>query len=255
VLLWGFGELGGGSSSGSPLNVFQEHGSRVTRVRFNPSGSKLGMTDMSGMLSLWRFDLNDVRAGPYFKLRVHSKRALELCWVNEGSVVATGGTSRPGSKQRGVALWDVLVPSPCVASWPAHPGGTHALVYSPRHQLLLSGGKDGDLCVFDLRQHTLLRTISRTHGLTIRCLALSPDESLLASASTDGTIKLWDLPTLTEREHWTEAHEKHTFMKPTTGYFTRPISTHGVTNIAFARDHLLSCGADGRLLSWALTSS
>jgi WD40 repeat protein len=242
------------------VSVFQAGGgSRVTRVRFNASGSKLGATDMAGALSLWRFDLSEEEhAGPFFKYRVHSKRALELCWINEGSVLATGGTSRAGGKRRDVALWDVLMPSPCVASWATHPGGAHSLAYSPRHQLLVSGGKEGDLCVFDLRQRVLLRTISRAHALNIKCLALAPDESLLASGSTDGAVRVWDLggaAVLAEREHWADVHEKRTFMKPTTGFFSRPISTYGAMDVAFANGRLLSCGADGRLLSRPIFSA
>lgn len=262
VLLWGYGG-GGAKSSGSrggPVSVFQAGGgSRVTRVRFNASGSKLGATDMAGALSLWRFDLSEEEhVGPFFKYRVHSKRALELCWINEGSVLATGGTSRAGGKRRDVALWDVLMPSPCVASWATHPGGAHSLAYSPRHQLLVSGGKEGDLCVFDLRQRVLLRTISRAHALNIKCLALAPDESLLASGSTDGAVRVWDLggaAVLAEREHWADVHEKRTFMKPTTGFFSRPISTYGAMDVAFANGRLLSCGADGRLLSRPIFSA
>ncbi len=37
--------------------------------------------------------------------------------------------------------------------------------------------------------------ILRGHTLTVRSIALSPDEQTLASGSHDGTIKLWDLPT------------------------------------------------------------
>lgn len=37
--------------------------------------------------------------------------------------------------------------------------------------------------------------ILRGHTLTVRAIALSPDEQTLASGSHDGTIKLWDLPT------------------------------------------------------------
>ncbi|ELR14288.1 WD domain, Gbeta repeat containing protein [Acanthamoeba castellanii str. Neff] len=259
VLLWGYGGGGGGAKASGSRGGPAGGGSRVTRVRFNASGSKLGATDMAGALSLWRFDLSEEEhVGPFFKYRVHSKRALELCWINEGSVLATGGTSRAGGKRRDVALWDVLMPSPCVASWATHPGGAHSLAYSPRHQLLVSGGKEGDLCVFDLRQRVLLRTISRAHALNIKCLALAPDESLLASGSTDGAVRVWDLggaAVLAEREHWADVHEKRTFMKPTTGFFSRPISTYGAMDVAFANGRLLSCGADGRLLSRPIFSA
>jgi WD40 repeat protein len=39
-------------------------------------------------------------------------------------------------------------------------------------------------------QHANLLTL-RPHGLGILCAAFSPDEQRLASASHDGTVKVW----------------------------------------------------------------
>lgn len=36
-----------------------------------------------------------------------------------------------------------------------HDQGASSLAYAPQHQLLISAGKKGDVCIFDVRQRTL----------------------------------------------------------------------------------------------------
>lgn len=36
-----------------------------------------------------------------------------------------------------------------------HDQGASSVAYAPQHQLLISAGKKGDVCVFDVRQRTL----------------------------------------------------------------------------------------------------
>jgi DmX-like protein len=61
--------------------------------------------------------------------------------------VATTGFSK---NHHNVCLWDVLmIPNrSLVAYFVCHEdGGGQSIVYSPRHQLLISGGKHGDICM------------------------------------------------------------------------------------------------------------
>lgn len=36
-----------------------------------------------------------------------------------------------------------------------HDQGASSLIYAPQHQVLISAGKKGDVCIFDVRQRTL----------------------------------------------------------------------------------------------------
>jgi DmX-like protein len=89
-----------------------------------------------------------------------------------------------------VCLWDVVVGGSPVVSWDTHAGGAHSIVYSPRHQLLVSGGKRGDIVAYDIRQRQIVGQIPLAHTLNVKALAIHPAESLLASASTDGSVKV-----------------------------------------------------------------
>jgi WD40 repeat protein len=77
--------------------------------------------------------------------------------------------------------------------------------------------------------------VLRGHSDRVRSLAFTPDGSLLASASEDGDIRLWDARK---------------------GKPDRVLSEHGqaVFGVAFGPDggRVYSCGHDGRLLAWPL---
>lgn len=42
-----------------------------------------------------------------------------------------------------------------LAAFTCHDQGSSCLVFAPQHQVLISCGKRGDVCVFDVRQRTL----------------------------------------------------------------------------------------------------
>lgn len=53
-----------------------------------------------------------------------------------------------------------------------HDQGASSLVYAPQHQLLISAGKKGDICIFDVRQRVLRHRFQviqsiwrRNHGI------------------------------------------------------------------------------------------
>ena len=72
---------------------------------------------------------------------------------------------------------------------------------------------------------------------------------LTISGSSEGTIKVFDLPSFQERESWESAHNRQTFVrKPGVGVFNTPVSTYGVMQVLLTEKYLWSCGADGKIL-------
>ncbi|MGF1512724.1 MAG: 4-Cys prefix domain-containing protein [Elainellaceae cyanobacterium] len=60
--------------------------------------------------------------------------------------------------------------------------------------LLVSGGTNGTLQLWDLQKKTVIESW-RQHQARISGLAISPNQQILLSASTDGTVRLWSLQT------------------------------------------------------------
>jgi len=150
---------------------YRKSGARISKIHFNDSGSKFGYCDFGGVLSLWRFNSSpDGLHRPYVvrhntmvihrccwypnnlslslsqALQCHNKRAMDFAFLNAGSFISTAGIS---SDNYNVCFWDLLVPphKALVSALNCHEdGGAHSIVYSPRHQLLFSGGKQGEIC-------------------------------------------------------------------------------------------------------------
>ena len=72
-----------------------------------------------------------------------------------------------------------------------HEGGATSLGYSLTKQRLFSGGKKGEICVFDIRQSSLLHSIS-VHTSSINCIAVNDIDGYFVTGASDGDIKVRD---------------------------------------------------------------
>jgi len=76
----------------------------------------------------------------------------------------------------------------------------------------------------------------------------------LISGSSDGNIKIWDLPTFNCQTTWTDAHERHTFVRAPSvfsGQSESTVTTYGVTQVRASPGFIYSCGSDGRVVQTA----
>lgn len=70
-----------------------------------------------------------------------------------------------------------------------HDHGATVLQYAPKQQLLISGGRKGCICIFDIRQRQLIHTF-QAHDSAIKALALDPCEEYFTTGSAEGNIKV-----------------------------------------------------------------
>ena len=75
---------------------------------------------------------------------------------------------------------------------PNVPHSARSLAFSPDGDLMISGGEDGTVQLWNFRSGRLLKTFIG-HSKEVQSVALSADGTKVISASKDKTIKVWDL--------------------------------------------------------------
>lgn len=127
-----------------------------------------------------------------------------------------------------------------------HDHGATVLQYAPKQQLLISGGRKGYICIFDIRQRQLIHTF-QAHDSAIKALALDSCEEYFTTGSAEGNIKVWRLTGHGLIHSFKSEHAKQSIF--------RNIGA-GVMQIAISQDNrLFSCGADGTLKTRVLPSA
>ncbi|KAF9182064.1 regulator of (H+)-ATPase in vacuolar membrane [Haplosporangium sp. Z 11] len=235
VALWQFGQP-------NELNYYFGTNSKVLSVHFDSYGQKFGATDIRGDLHLWRFDSNTVGSKPFLSLNCHDRIARDFAFLGSSSVIATIGTS---SDNRNLAIWDTLLPKEKAQtqSYKVHDrGGGYSLAFSKRHQLLVSGGRSGEICIFDIRQPKLLHTI-QAHDMHVRSLYIDEAGLTLCSGSAEGDMKAWNLDTFEQLSSFGNLQARNRFQLQT---FDRiPIKAYGVAQIMATDDYYYTCGPTG----------
>uniref|UniRef100_A0A6I8PMC7 Dmx like 2 n=1 Tax=Ornithorhynchus anatinus TaxID=9258 RepID=A0A6I8PMC7_ORNAN len=228
------------------LVCFRQAGNaRVTRVYFNSQGNKCGVADGEGYLSIWQVNQTVSNPKPYMSWQSHSKTTSDFAFITSSSLVATAGHS---SDNRNVCLWDTLIApgNSLIHGFSCHDPGATVLQYAPRQQLLISGGREGWVCLFDIRQRRALHSF-QAHDSAIKALALAPCQEYFTTGSAEGNIKVWRLVGHGLIHSFKSEHAKQSIFRNVGA---------GVTQIDIGPgSRVFSCGADGTLKMRVLPSA
>lgn len=95
------------------------------------------------------------------------------------------------SESKNVCIWDSILPhgKALVMAFTCHEQGASSLVFAPQHQVLISAGKKGDVCLIDVRTKSIRHKFT-AHENAVKCIALDPHEDYFATGSADGDIKV-----------------------------------------------------------------
>ena len=103
-------------------------------------------------------------------------------------------------------------------------------------EILISGGRDALLKVW--REKAKEPLVIKAHNFAIYEIDFSVNHTLMATASRDKTIKIWDLQTLT--------------LLHRIDYKTHKGHTHSVNTLKWLEHGLFSSGDDGRIIGWRI---
>lgn len=149
----------------------------------------------------------------------------------DGEWLATGSF-------REVVLWD-LKEGTIKHRWTGFAHNVVALAFDAKGERLATGGgvptEEGEVRILDVASAAVITELTQPHTDTVFGVAFSPDGTLLATASADKFVKVFDVETKTVRKKF-EGHTNH------------------VLDVAWMADgkRLLSAGADGVIKVWDL---
>jgi WD40 repeat protein len=188
--------------SGQLLLICRGHANWVRFVVFSPDGKTLASCGADCTVKLW-----NVKDGVCIKTFIgHEHEVFAVAYSPDGKTLASG------SGDRTVKLWDVR-DGHCLTTLTGHTNWVRSVAFSPDGKILASSGADHTIRVWDFRLAILefrleadsaqnqskiqnpKSKILTGHSGWVRSIAFSPDGEVLASASSDRTLKLWDYET------------------------------------------------------------
>ncbi|MFG2874590.1 hypothetical protein ACGFYU_06200 [Streptomyces sp. NPDC048337] len=201
------------------LDVLRGHTDTVTSAAFSPDGRTVATGSWDRTARIWDIG-SSPRTRPPAVLPVHPAIVWSVAFSPDGgTLVSVGGSTQ---------FWDVAAPANPKRTSTIQ-GGFYQAAFSPDGRVLANSDR-----LLDLRDLSLA-----THDDVVTSLAFGPGGHLLASASWDGTARLWQV---------------------TGGRALWPLSvlrghTRFVRSVAFSPDGrtLVTAGEDATVRVWDVT--
>jgi WD40 repeat protein len=168
----------------------------VNSVCFSPDGTALAAIDQEGTIKTWsvpKWRLLRTMQGSHSQSQRDRDAGRQpyhgwtcLAYSPDGRWLASGSNG-PGE----VLIWDPTSGEllQTIAAY-----GGNVMAFSPNGRFLAAtrSGSSPRIAIIDTGNWLVARTLEGPEGSFVHDLAFSPDSSLLASASYDGTVLLWD---------------------------------------------------------------
>ncbi|KAF3309169.1 hypothetical protein TWF173_011399 [Orbilia oligospora] len=234
------------------LQVNGENRGRATYLSFSPD-SKVLVSVIEDEPKVWFWDIAAIDDAVPQEIEVHTSGVKLVVVSPDGTMIAS-----MGYRNETVWLWDAKTGT-ALHIHQCEPGVVKAIRFSPDNRAMVYGTRSG-LCVvlaWSLVTGTSTSTFqvlwkAQGHKEPIKSIAFSPNNKMAASASEDGTIRLWDGATGAALQTF-KGHESWAYIQATentSGQYT------GFDCVAFSPDSktVVSGSRDGTIELWDIAT-
>ncbi|KAF2721604.1 WD40 repeat-like protein [Polychaeton citri CBS 116435] len=216
------------------LQTLEGHSDTVLSITFSPNSRLLASASSDRTVRIWNVSSSVCLQ----TLEGHNGRVTSVVFSPDSRLLASA------SWDRTIKIWDTSS-GVCLQTLEGHSDAIHSVAFSPDSRLLASASGDCTVKIWDASSSVCLQTFEGySVGLItsvafsprgVTSVAFSPNSRLLASASWDCTIKIWDV---------------------SSGACLQTLEGHsdGVTSVAFSPDSSLLASASASLLASASAS-
>jgi len=168
----------------SHVLVSQAHSDAVSKVAYCSEASDRFAT-IADDFSIRIWDASDYSVIVYIPVRDAGK-PLSIAYNLDLTITGwEDGQIRAFDSEKGERLWEI--PN-------AHRGGVTALALSNNGRFIISGGKEGEVRLWELRTRELVSHL-KGHNLAVNSIVIYEDDLHALSVSSDRTFICWDLQT------------------------------------------------------------